>query len=394
MKTRIAVVTCARSEYGLDRWIIQALRDDPSFVLQLVVGGAHLVGAWGNTVGEIVSDGFEQYDRLSYCMASDSAAALTKSIGTAAISVATLFEQSHPDLLLVNGDRYDLLPFVSAALLFHIPMVHIGGGEVTRGAIDNKVRNAVSQLADLHLVSCGAYAENLRRMGIDGYSIRVVGAEGLENLERLRLYDVVDTSRAMGLDMSKPTVLLAFHPATDEPLATPAQQVEAMLSAMSTIPDLQAVITGPGDDEGQDRVRTALMSWADQRGGTAVYRESLGSRLFLSVMRWSLAIVGNSSAGIIEAPSLHVPTVNIGRRQEGRIRARSVLDVPYDASAIASILRRLLDDPPYRAELISGQSPFQGGRVSERVVAAIREWCDNERHPNCHQLDKGGLWKA
>lgn len=374
MKTRIAVVTCARSEYGLDRWIIQAFRDEPSFVLQLVVGGAHLVRAWGNTVKEIESDGFEQYDRVSYCMAADSAAALTKSIGIAAISIATLFEQSRPDLLLVNGDRYDLLPFVSAALVFHIPVVHIGGGEITRGAIDNKVRNAVSQLADLHLVSCDAYAENLRRMGIDESSIRVVGAEGLENLERLQLYDVADASRLVGLDMSKPTVLLAFHPATDEPSATSAEQVGAVLSGMSAIPELQAVVTGPGDDEGQDCIRAALMSWVDQHRTTAVYHESLGSRLFLSVMRWSLAIVGNSSAGIIEAPSLHVPTVNIGRRQEGRLRAGSVLDVPYATSAIASALRKLLDEADYRAGLISGQSPFQGGRVSERVVTCVREW--------------------
>lgn len=372
-KIKIAVVTSTRSEYSLDRWIIKEIQNDKDLELQLLVGGSHLASLFGKTCEEIEADGIKNFYKIEFTFGSDSPQALSKSVGVAAISVAQIFEMDKPDFLLLNGDRYELFAFVVSAMLFKIPIGHIGGGEITKGAIDDQIRHSITKLSHLHFVSCEVYARNISLLGEEDWRIHIVGAEGLENIVKLKFYSKQEILEKIGLDLNKPTILVTYHPATVEREISVAQQIGGLLETLGKFKNLQIIFTAPGVEVGSEIILKKVKQFISQNSDRARFFESLGGKLYLSVLKNVRCVVGNSSGGLIEAPTLKVPTINIGNRQGGRVRAKSVIDVSYDANEIAKALHRILNDHQFVKEIISDVNLFGDGYVSKRIIKVIKK---------------------
>jgi len=368
---KIAVVTTSRSEYSSNRWIIKEIQSDEDLELRLFVGGTHLSSIFGQTYKEIEKDGIKDFYKIEFTFGSDSPQALSKSVGVAIISVAQIFEKDRPDFLLINGDRYELYGFIIPAMMYGIPVGHIGGGEITEGAIDDQIRHSITKLSHLHFVSCKEYARNISLLGEEDWRIHVVGAEGLENIIRLNFYTQEELFKEIGLNLKKPTILVTYHPATAERNVSVEEQITCLLRALEKFKDLQIIFTAPGAEVGSEIIFKKIKQFVSQNSDRSKFFESLGGKLYLSILKNVKCIVGNSSSGIIEAPTLRIPTINIGNRQKGRVKAKSVIDVGYSTDEIIKALSKILSDPEYIEEITSGNSPFGSGYVSRRIIMEI-----------------------
>ena len=375
---KIAVVTTTRSEYSLNRWIIKRILDDKDLELQLLVGGSHFASLYGETYKEIEEDGINNFYKIEFTLSSDSPQALSKSVGVAAISVAQIFANDKPDFLLVNGDRYELFAFIIPALLYRIPIGHIGGGEITEGSIDDMIRHSITKCSSLHFVSCEEYAKNVSLLGEEDWRIHIVGAEGIENIIKLGEYSLGEIRKMLNLDLLNPTVLVSYHPATAEINITPEDQINILLRTLEQFNNIQIIFTAPGVEHGAEIFFKKIEDFALRYPERVRFYKSLGGKLYLSILKNVKCIIGNSSSGIIEAPFLKIPTINIGNRQKGRVRAKSVIDVDYDPQKIAYLLKRILEDDNFVHEITSGRYPFGNGNVSNNVINAIKENIHNK----------------
>lgn len=334
---RICVVTATRAEYGLLAEVMREIQARPQLALQVVVTGAHLSPRFGMTVSAIEADGFAIDARVAMPLDDDSPRGAATAVGTATIGMAEAFERLQPDAVLVLGDRYELLAVASAALLLGIPLLHVAGGEITEGALDDAVRHAVTKLSRQHFVATEVYRRRVVQLGEDPATVHCVGSTGLDNIRRLDLLDRAELSRRIDFDLGGDYLLATYHPVTLGQLG-----LEALLAVLGARPDLKVVFTGVNADPGHARLTQRLKDFAAQWPGRVKLAASLGQRNYLSAMKHCRAVVGNSSSGIIEAPSLGVPTVNLGERQRGRERAASVIDCQETPEAIAAALDRAL----------------------------------------------------
>jgi UDP-hydrolysing UDP-N-acetyl-D-glucosamine 2-epimerase len=365
MATRACVVTGTRAEYGLLRPVMRGLDEDDRFHLQVVATGAHLSPEFGLTVTEVEGDGFTVDDRVEMLLSSDSPVGVTKSLGLATIGFADVFARLDPDLVLVLGDRYELLGVVQAALIARIPVVHLSGGDVTEGAIDDAIRHAITKMAHLHLPFSEDAAARIRQMGEDPRRIVVTGNPGLDELVARPAGSREELGAALGLELRAHNLLVTYHPATsaDEP---PVATFRALLDALADLgDDVGIILTMPNADTHGRALIEMTRDFADAHAN-AVAHTSLGADRYQRTLRAVDAVVGNSSSGIIEAPAVGVPTVNIGARQRGRLRGASTIDCAPDRGAIAAAIARALawDDVP------TG-SPYGDGHATARVLAAL-----------------------
>lgn len=370
---RIMVFTSSRAEYGLLRNTMLRIKESALLRLVIVAAGDHFVPMKGHSADEVLADGFEIDEALVNVLAYDSAAAICRSVGLSTIDLARVFEKHQPDLLLVLGDRYDLLAPATCAVIYRIPVAHIGGGETTEGAIDEQVRHAITKMAHLHFASTWEYAWRIRQMGEQAWRIHVVGAPGVENIRKGDYMTPAEVRERFGIDPSAPTLLITYHPETLTTDIEPAEQVRELINALKEFPDYQQIITYPGTEVGYLGIVEAWKDYASRNRNVKLYA-SLGSRGYLGVMSFCSAVVGNSSSGIIEAPSFRVPTINIGDRQKGRVRAASIIDVPCQAEAIVEGLNKALRDDGFRArlwDLKNPYDPFGDGNVSARIVSIL-----------------------
>ncbi|HXT99580.1 MAG TPA: UDP-N-acetylglucosamine 2-epimerase [Polyangia bacterium] len=363
---RVAVLTTGRQDWGILRSVCVALRDAPDFDLRLLVGGMHCSDRFGRTETMVRADGFAASETLAWLKddgetaAGQSAAALT--------AVAEALRRQAPECLLVVGDRLETIAAVVAATLCLVPVVHLHGGEDTEGAFDNSFRNAITKMSHLHLVSHPDYARRIAAMGEDPAAIHVMGSPALDNLQRGDLATRAELEALLGLPLEAPLVVVTVHPTT---LASAAgDEVGAVVAAMASVPATY-VITMPNSDPGNESVRDALRRAAAAPRRTAV--EALGERRYWGLLQQADAVLGNSSSGVIEAPALALPTVNVGDRQRGRIRGPGVIDVGVDASAIAAALQRALD-PSFRQRVRAAEPPFLPGNAAARVLSILRGW--------------------
>lgn len=370
---RIMVFTSSRAEYGLLRNIMRRIKESDLLHLVIVAASDHFVPMKGHSADEVLADGFEIDEALMNVLAYDSATAICRSVGLSTIDLARVFEKHQPDLLLVLGDRYDLLAPAACAVIFRIPVAHISGGETTEGAIDEQVRHAITKMAHLHFASTWEYAWRIRQMGEQAWRIHVVGAPGVENIQKGEYMAAAELVERFGIDPSVPTLLITYHPETLTTDAEPAEQVKELITALQEFPDYQQIITYPGTEVGYLGIVEAWKDYASKNRNVKLYA-SLGSRGYLGVMSFCSAVVGNSSSGIIEAPSFRVPTINIGERQKGRVRAASIIDVPCQTEAIVEGLNKALRDDGFRARLRDRKNPydpFGDGNVSERIASVL-----------------------
>jgi len=374
MKT-IGVVTVARSDYGLYVPILRRIQQDPQLKLQVWVSGSHLAEEFGNTVQEIERDGWEIVERLSTLSAGDSPEAIGTSIGQGVSAFAQAFTRRRPDLLLVLGDRFDMLPAALAALPHNIPVAHVHGGELTAGAIDDALRHALTKLSHLHFVASEDAARRVLQLGEEPWRVTLSGSPALDRLHEVKPAPLENLERTVGLSLQEPFLLVTYHPVTLAYEQTLAQirDVTAALEASG----LQVVMTYSNADTASHVIRESIEALAARCPRVKVVRH-LGSETYLSLMARAAAVVGNSSSGLIEAPTLRVPTVNIGSRQAGRLRANSVIDVECQRAAILAGIQQAGSET-FRASLADVTNPYGDGHAAPRIVKRLATISLDER---------------
>ena len=366
----IAVLTTGRQDWGILRSVCLAIRAQPSLSPALAVGGMHLSPRHGHTVDLVEADGFVPAARLAWLpddeTASDPPAATQAA--TALAEVGAWLRAARPDALVLVGDRFETAAAAVAATLERVPIVHLHGGEQTLGAFDDALRHAITKLAHLHLVSRDEHARRVIAMGEDPAAVHVVGAPGLDNAFRADLPDRAELEAELGITLEPPVVVVTVHPATLEP--DPAAAARAVAAAMGRV-SATYVVPLPNVDPGADLAAAALLDAAARPGRVAV--RALGERRYWGLLRVADAMLGNSSSGLIEAPAVRLPAVNVGDRQAGRHRPATVTDVAADPSAVADALQRVLA-PGYRESMPPADDVVADGRAGERVAHIIAAW--------------------
>ncbi len=371
----IGVVTVGRSDYGIYQPVLRAIAAHPELRLQMLVSGTHLSSEFGMTVAAIEADGFVIGDRIDMLLSSDSPEGIAKSMGLGTIGFAQAFARSRPDLLVVLGDRFDMFVAALAALPFRIPVAHIHGGELTRGAIDDSLRHAMTKLSHLHFVSTAEYGRRVAQLGEEPWRIVVCGAPALDQVGTVPNLSPGAWTAAYGAPVDPPPLLVTFHPVTLE-YEQVAHQVDELLAAVDAA-DLPAIFTQPNADTGRREVSRAIDAFVATHPRTRRI-DNLGMTGYFSLMKLAAAMVGNSSSGLIEAPSFALPVVNIGTRQSGRVRSANVIDVACSRDAILDGIRRATA-PGFRASLAGIANPYGDGHAADAIVRHIATVALDER---------------
>lgn len=368
---RILITTGSRAEYGLQSRLLHMISHEPSLDLQLVVTGSHLSAAHGLTVQEIETDGISISARVDLCQTDDGPDDVARAMATGISGSADVFQQLKPDLAVVFGDRFEMLCPALAALPAGLPLAHIAGGQLTMGTMDDAIRHALTKMSHLHFTSTEVYRKRIVQLGEDPAQVFVVGSMGLDTIFNDPLPGRGEFEAATGIVLDPPTLMITFHPATLDTVPS-EQQLEALLAALDARPHLQLIFTMPNVDPGNRVIHERIEAYVGEHPDRASAHESLGRRLYLSALSLVDGVVGNSSSGLIEAPSFSIGTVNIGERQRGRIRPKSVVDCAPERNAIGTAIDKILS-PEFRASIRDIVSPFGDGRASERVLAILRD---------------------
>lgn len=366
MKRKIAVVTTSRADYGHLYWPIRDLAQHPEVDLRVIVLGAHLSPEFGSTIREIEKDGHPIDARIECLLSSDSDVGMAKTIGMATLGLSDCLGKIRPDLLLLIADRYEMLAPASVALALRIPIAHIEGGEVSEGAIDDAVRNALTKMSHVHFTSTYKARERVIAMGEEEWRVHRAGAPSLDHLRRQTLSGREELESRLHLDLGQPTILVVYHPVTLVRQTT--QEANALFEALA-VPSGQIVFSYPNADAGSRELieRTKAFLSSEKRGQMFV---NLGSLTFWSLLRQVAVMVGNSSSGIMETPSFGLPTVNVGLRQRGRERAKNVLDAEATVESILDKLR-IARSEAFRQSLVGMTNPYGDGTASEKIVSVL-----------------------
>jgi len=365
----IGVVTSARSDYGIHFPVLSRIQADPELRLYLIATGMHLSPEFGTTVNAIEADGFQVADRVEMLLSSDSPEGIAKSIGLGIIGFAQSYSRYQPDLLLVVGDRFETLAAVSASLPFGIPIAHIHGGESTEGLIDEPIRHSITKMSHLHFASTEAYGKRIIQMGEEPWRVIVSGAPSLDSINPLELMSQQELENKFGWDLSQPTLLVTSHPVTLEYENT-AEYTKELLAALDES-GLAIVFTYPNSDT-HGKVIADLINDFVAVHEQASLTVSLGSHAYFSLMNQVVAMVGNSSSGIIEAASFKLPVVNIGNRQQGRLHGRNVINVGYSRQEVFAGIQKAVSDK-IRSGLRDLANPYGDGTASQKIVNRLKD---------------------
>jgi UDP-hydrolysing UDP-N-acetyl-D-glucosamine 2-epimerase len=365
----IGVVTVARSDWGHLVPVLEALRAAPDVTLRLLVGGAHLSPRFGSTVAAIEAAGWPIAARVEMLEAGDAPRDMAVTAARGVAGFADVFARERLELLVLLGDRLEMLAAATAALPFALPVAHIHGGEVTEGAIDEQARHAITKLAHLHFAAAEPYARRILQMGEEPWRVHCVGAPGLDRLAARATLPRAEIAARLGLALRRPTLLVTFHPVTLEHADT-ARQVDELAAALAAV-DGDVVISYPGADTAHRAIVERWTALASSRPGTRL-AASLGEDVYASLLREADVMVGNSSSGIIEAGSFALPVVNVGTRQQGRLRGPNVVDVGHRRDEIAAGLARALA-PAFRRGLAGMRNPYGDGAAAPRITEVLRK---------------------
>jgi UDP-hydrolysing UDP-N-acetyl-D-glucosamine 2-epimerase len=366
MSQTIAVVTTSRADYSHLYWPLKELADHPDVDLKLIVLASHLSPEFGNTVREIEKDGFAIAARLECLLSSDSDVGMAKSIGVAVLSLSDCLAAMRPDVLLLIADRYEMLAPAAVALAMRIPIAHIEGGEISRGAVDDAVRNALTKISHIHFTSTIGAKERVIAMGEEPWRVHRAGAPSLDHLRKGKLLSKAELEAKLQTDLTPPIAVVAYHPVTL--LFDTNAEAEELFAALAQIPHL-LIFCHPNADAGSRALSVRIRSLLAQRGSGHLF-VNLPAIEYWSLLRCADLLVGNSSSGIMESASFGLPTVNVGMRQQGRERARNVLDTEPVASSIVQQLQNA-DTPSFRASLSGMTNPYGDGHAAERIVQVL-----------------------
>jgi UDP-hydrolysing UDP-N-acetyl-D-glucosamine 2-epimerase len=372
VKRKICVVTTSRAEFGLLSGLIKCIEADQALGLQVIVTGMHLSSEFGMTVREIETEGVRISRRIKLRLEGNSAAANAKAIGRGTSSFADAFMVSRPDIVVLLGDRYELLAPAIAALMLQMPIAHLHGGELTEGAIDDSVRHAITKMASIHFAATERYRTRIIQMGEPPDRVFNFGAPGLDALHGFVPMSRKQLERDLDWSLRAPVALVTWHPVTRN-IGDPKTQLQILLKALATS-NINALFTAANADAGGARINAHIKSLCARNPGRFRLEAHLGHRRYLSCLTHFDLMVGNSSSGLTEAPSFRLPVVNIGDRQRGRIRAKNVIDVPCSSDAILNGIAQALS-PRFRSSLRTMRNPyarFSDGRASERIKDVLK----------------------
>ena len=368
---KIVVVTGTRAEYGLLYWIIKEAHNDPDIALQLIVTGMHLSNEFGLTVETIEKDGFPIADKVEMLLSSDTETAVATSMGLGVIVFAKTYERLKPDILVVLGDRFEIFSAVSTAVHFRIPVAHIHGGESTEGVIDEQFRHSITKMSHIHFPSTKKYAERIGQMGEIPENIFCYGAPGLDNIHKLKLLNKDQLAHELNLPTEKQWALVTYHPETLEKDKA-GIHIETVLESIKEFTDIYWIFTSPNADTESRIIKKTIEDHVKHHPENSKLFDSLGQLRYLSLLKNTIVMVGNSSSGIIEAPSFCLPVVNIGNRQNGRIKAGNVTDVfSCEKTKIVEVIEKAISNK-FRDSLNKIENPYGDGNTSERIVEVLK----------------------
>ena len=371
MKRRICFVTGSRAEFGLLRWLMQDVKLDSGLDLQVVVTGMHLSSEYGFTYREIEQAGFLINYKVEMLLNSDSATAITKSIGLGLFGFADAYATLCPDLVVVLGDRFELISAVSSALIAGIPVAHIHGGETTEGAFDEAIRHSITKMSHLHFVAAPDYARRVVQLGEHPEKVFLVGGLGTDAIKRIKLLSRGDLEKSLNFKFSNKNLLITFHPVTLDDFSS-ADQMQALLDALVGLVDTQLIFTMPNADNGGRELAHMVENFVKLHPNARVYT-SLGQLKYLSCMQFVDGVVGNSSSGMAEAPSMGIGTVNIGDRQKGRLSAGSIIHCPPNRHEILNAINQLYD-LEFKLYIKSVENPYGNGGAAKKIYEIIKNF--------------------
>ncbi|MCA3266572.1 MAG: UDP-N-acetylglucosamine 2-epimerase (hydrolyzing) [Azospirillum sp.] len=360
---KVCVVSGSRADLGLLRWLMRELRAAPDARLQIAITGQLLDPARRDETAELAADGFAVDAAVPSLVVGGDGASTARSMGLGLLGFADAFARLRPDIVVVLGDRFEILAAVQAAYAMRVPVAHLHGGEVTNGALDEGFRHAITKMSALHFPAARDYAERLRRMGEPAERIHLFGAIGVDAVRA-----AVERAPARNA-ARRPYALVTLHPETIGG-PSPEALAAAVLGALEARADLDAVFTGVNSDQGGGLIAAAIAAYVAQAPGRARYVESLGQDGYIAAMIGAACVLGNSSSGLIEAPAVPIPTVNVGGRQDGRLKAPSVVDAAASVASVAAALARALD-PAFRKALRAQDNPYGAGDVSARIARTL-----------------------
>ena len=371
-KRKICVVTGTRAEYGLLYWLMKEVQAADDLKLQIIATGMHLSPEFGLTFQQIESDGFTIDEKVEMLLSSDSAVGIAKSMGLAMIGFADALGRLKPDMMVVLGDRFEIFSAASAATVAKIPIAHIHGGETTEGAFDESFRHSISKMSHLHFTSTEEYRRRVIQLGEQPDRVFYVGAVGIDNIKKLSLLDRTEFEKSIGFNLGKRNLLITFHPVTLD-TGTAEKQFANLLVALDELNGAHLIFTKANADT-DGRVINAMIDEyvADRKETTAAFT-SLGQMRYLSAMQHVDGVVGNSSSGIIEAPSFMIGTINIGNRQKGRIKGGSVIDTTPTTEGIRESIEKLYSKA-FQDHLASTITPYGQGNASKKIKEVISKF--------------------
>lgn len=371
MKHTVCAITGSRAEFGLLRPLLAKLNADTEINFRLVITGSHLSDTFGNTQNEVEASGLPIHARVAIPLEGDSKPDMVRATGAALSAFASYFAENRPELLVVLGDRYEIFAAASAAAMLGIPIAHLHGGETTEGAVDEFLRHSITKMSTLHFTACETYRRRVIQLGEDPAQVYNVGALGVENSLHMPLMSLEELQESLGFTLTgKPYCVVTFHPVTLED-STAEGQLRELIRAMDDFPEMRYIITLANADAGGRAVNRLWQQEAQARANWLVV-PSLGSRRYLSALRYAKMMLGNSSSGIMEGPAAHIPTVNIGDRQKGRLMAESVLCCAPKYDEIISAVEKA-QTPEFQAIARRATNPFGDGNTSGRILNILKD---------------------
>lgn len=371
---KICVFTGTRAEYGLLKPLMDEINQDSDLVLQLIVSGMHLSPEFGLTYQEIEKDGFKIDEKIEILMSSDTSVGLCKSIGLGVIGFSEALDRLRPDILVILGDRFEAFAAASAAMISRIPIAHLHGGEATEGLIDESIRHSITKMSHLHFTSTEEYRQRVIQLGEKPERVFNVGALGVENISKLDLLPREKFEEAIGFFLGERSMVVTFHPVTLEE-DTAAEQFGELLAAIDEISDFRVIFTKANADTHGRVINKMIDEYVAKNSDRSIAFTSMGQLLYLSALQFVDAVVGNSSSGIIEAPSFKVGTINIGDRQKGRVRAGSIIDCLPDKESIVNAFFEVYSDNE-----LNYSNPYEKENTVIRIIEELKRYDWEEGH--------------
>ncbi|MGE8006510.1 UDP-N-acetylglucosamine 2-epimerase [Lysinibacillus sp. NPDC093216] len=384
MKKKICVVTATRAEYGLLSGLLKEISKSETFLLQMIVTGMHLSPEFGFTYREIENDGYKINDKVEALLSSDSAVGVAKSMGLTSIGFAEALDKLRPDLIIILGDRFEMLAVAQVALILQIPIAHIAGGDVTEGAYDDAIRHSISKMSNLHFVTNEIAKKRLIQLGEDPQTVFNVGSLGIDNIKNTELLSLKELSKLMNFNFLKKNILITLHPVTVETSYT-KKYAQILLEALDEIKilfDIGFIFTKANADNGGREINYLFENYCKDNKNAKIY-DSLGKIKYLSCLHYIDAVVGNSSSGLYEVPSFNKATINIGNRQLGRLKASSVIDVDFEKNQIKNAIIKALN------KNIATENPYGEGETAYKIIDILTnvEWKKTKRFFDIEGID-------